>query len=122
MRHALLPASPADLLQWGHAFDRVEIDFFREFAIASHLLQWGHAFDRVEIAPVEPKSDAEEGVLQWGHAFDRVEITATINDADGFVALQWGHAFDRVEIATIGADAMEWAISFNGATLLIAWK
>ena len=36
-------------------------------------LQWGHAFDRVEMLPSNGDTVIFEA-LQWGHAFDRVEI------------------------------------------------
>ena len=44
------------------------------------MLQWGHAFDRVEIAVFQIAASRMTPWLQWGHAFDRVEITATLTD------------------------------------------
>ena len=71
---------PIIRLQWGHAFDRVEITQSSIIAWIVSLLQWGHAFDRVEMM-ARRCLEVLDILLQWGHAFDRVEMCASCASA-----------------------------------------
>src|SRR3989304_1894505 len=132
-------------LQWGHASSSVERFTKGQTMTSRTTLQWGHASSSVESCPFRPAAgDAVR--LQWGHASSSVERLARCAMRRATARLQWGHASSSVESARRGAVALHARLasmgprffkrgepgagvrksgsrrSFNGATLLQAWR
>ncbi len=61
--------------------------------------------------------------LQWGHADHSVEDSSCIERRlDALDRLQWGHADHSVEDCRSLRSRCPLPASFNGATLITAWK
>src|SRR3990172_879508 len=60
--------------------------------------------------------------LQWGHASSSVESPHPAATVSSGITLQWGHASSSVESRPCIGDEASQVASFNGATLLQAWR
>ncbi len=115
-------------LQWSHAHSSVETvhEFDGASVIGTIWLQWSHAHSSVEtVAKWRAALDSRQGQwLQWSHAHSSVE---TRHDGESDLCNQRSasmepRSFKRGNACGTDEDWIGSPRSFNGATLIQAWK
>ena len=140
---------PQSMLQWGHVFSDVEIQFRELSGEKTSLLQWGHVFSDVEIIGFLTRSrmrlrrfNGATSFQTWKletkkpsclviviasmgpRLFRRGNRIYVSTSRRGRISLQWGHVFSDVEMTNYASPVnngmtLQWGHVFSDVEMFV---